>query len=127
MARAVITSSLALAMMAATPGAFALGSAAPFDPPAVAASGVDLPLMGSPSSKGLSGLRLGRLPQALIDGSWFAQGATVRDDAVLVAIERQAVQLRHADGTIERLELSPDVAMTRSAQHPKRPSPTRMP
>jgi hypothetical protein len=126
MARALIASGLfALVLLAMAPSAMAMGPSAPFVGPDASTPDANDPSLGNPATKGLTGIKLGRKPHALIDGEWRSQGATVREDAVLVAIERQAVQLRHADGTIERLALSPGVEMYRSSR--TSPSPTRMP
>ena len=128
MARALIMGKLVgLAMLSTTSSAWALGPSAPFLPPAMAAS-----VVGEPSAAeavafggGLAGIKRGRSPGALIDGRWVAQGGMVRDGVVLGAIERQAVQLKHADGTVERLVLSPGVEMTRSPKNTL--TSTRMP
>jgi len=74
--------------------------------------------LASPITQGLTGIKLGRRPQALIDGVWVARGATVRDDAVLSTIGRRSVQLRHADGTIESIQMSPGVEINRSSRMP---------
>ncbi|MDE2401081.1 MAG: hypothetical protein KGL90_05410 [Burkholderiales bacterium] len=121
MARALISAHLlGWALLGAAPAALALGPSAPFvppTPPTASASDPALATVETPSSTGLAGLKLGRQPQALIDGLWVAQGATVRDGSVLTAIKRRAVQLRHPDGTIETLELSPGVEMARSSSN----------
>lgn len=123
MARALIMALL----LTTTSSARALGPSAPFLPPAMAASGVVEPSAagGVVDSSGLTGIKRGRSPGALIDGRWVTQGGMVRDGMVLVAIERHAVQLKHADGTVERLVLSPGVEMTRSPR--TTPSSSRMP
>ncbi|MDI1259089.1 hypothetical protein [Aquabacterium sp.] len=131
MARALIMAKLVcLAMLSTTSSAWALGPSAPFLPPAMAASGTGTgaPLVTEGVAfgvGGLTGIKRGRSPSALIDGRWVTQGDMVRDGVVLVAIERHAVQLKHADGTVERLVLSPGVEMTRSPRNT--PTSTRMP
>ncbi len=97
---------LLIACWAATPGAWALGPTAPFVPPGKEAAGG--PALGVESgnhaSSGLSGVRLGRLAGALIDGGWVAQGGQVRG-ARLESVRRDRVVLRHADGSTETLSL----------------------
>lgn len=125
MARALIAS--CLVCLGWSGPALALGPAAPFTPPAVALSDTSDTALASPVTQGLSGIKLGRRPQALIDGAWVAPGASVRDGAVLTAIDRRSVQLRHADGTLEELLLSPGVAMNRSSRPAHANKPPRMP
>lgn len=130
MARALIMAKLVcLAMLSTTTSsAWALGPSAPFLPPAMAASGTGAPSVAEGvafGASGLTGIKRGRSPSALIDGLWVTQGGMVRDGVVLLAIERHAVQLKHADGTVERLVLSPGVEMTRSPRNT--PTSTRMP
>lgn len=107
-----------LACMAGPDAVWALGPGAPFTPPAATVSDTTDSALASPITQGLTGIKLGRRSQALIDGVWVAQGATVRDDAVLTAISRRSVQLRHADGTLEQLQMSPGVEINRSPRMP---------
>jgi len=107
--------------------AWSVGAAAPFMPPArvsaIANANADAsaadPAASSPGSSnlaqpvaGLAGIKLGAQPQALIDGQWFARGASVRG-ARLVMVSAGAVQRRHPDGRIERLLLTPQVEWLR--------------
>ncbi len=128
MARALNLARLLSCLLVATgcQAAWALGPMAPFTPPApTQAASEAAPALEQINSVGLTGIKLGRQPHALIDGSWVTQGAKVREDAVLIAIERYAVRLKHPDGKVERLSLSPDVEMTRSSRHAL--TPRRMP
>lgn len=128
MARALTSSCLICLAWLSWPGAaLALGPSAPFTPPTAALSGTSDTTLASPVVQGLSGIKLGRRPQALIDGVWVALGATVRDGAVLTAIDRRSVQMRHADGTLEQLSLSPGVEMNRSSRRAHATTPPRMP
>ena len=100
-----------LSAMAAPAVCAAMGSAAPFTPPRAAAAsasavnavddGVDVA-----SANGLSGVRVGPRAAALIDGQWVAVGDTARG-ARLLSVQADAATLRHADGRVERLLLSP--------------------
>ena len=140
-----------LLLAAATPApAPAMGPAAPFTPPAAVnpvsaatatataaaaaasasssssaatASGATsaAPAVGS-GSEGLSGLRLaGAGSAALIDGRWWPLGSQPRG-ARLVAVQRQQVQLRHANGQLEWLPLNPAASLTTSATFGATPS-----
>ena len=129
MARALTTSRclIWLACMAGPCAALALGPGAPFTPPVVTVADTTDPALASPITQGLSGIKLGRRPQALIDGVWVLQGDAVRDGAVLTAIGRRSVQLRHADGTLEQLQMSPGVEINRSSRRAHATTPSRMP
>jgi hypothetical protein len=98
-----------------------LGAAAPFVPPGVSPSAsADAPALSAPNAPpaaagaiSLSGIRMGVPPQALLDGQWLAPGAMVRG-ARLVAVSADAVQLRAADGQMQRLALTPQVDLRRT-------------
>ena len=117
---------LGVALLAAPP-AQAVGAAAPFTPPSRAAalaaaptsateSGNTVsatPLLATPAPEtglGLTGIQLGAQPRALIDGEWVALGAAVRG-ARLHALRADEAQLRHSDGRMERLLLTPLVEL----------------
>ncbi|RZI86795.1 MAG: hypothetical protein EOP38_00415 [Rubrivivax sp.] len=117
MARALTMACFVGLNLCAGLSSWALGPAAPFEPPAPQAASDAAPAQGAVKASGLAGIKFGHQPQALIDGAWVARGATVRDDALVLSIERQAVQLKHADGRVERLVLSPDVQMNKSSAH----------
>lgn len=109
--------------------AWPLGAAAPFTPPRPAAAPSDTAADGAAApdrtasgagasvlpATGLAGIKLGAQPQALIDGQWWAQGALVRG-ARLVGVSASAVQLRHPDGKVEQLVLTPQVEWLRLQQ-----------
>lgn len=59
---------------------------------------------GLSTTQGLAGVRLGRHPGAVIDGSWVRQGQTVRG-ARLESISRSRVVLRYPDRHTESLDL----------------------
>ena len=87
-------------------------------PPAAAASAGLSGAVGSNAGalppggaiSGLTGVRLGSRPQALIDGQWFTPGAQVRG-ARLLAIQADAVLLQPPDGAAQRLALTPQVEL----------------
>lgn len=116
MARAV-TLWIALTALPLLPNAaHSLGPAQPFTEPLAAARAADMAtarasdaaksLAARPIPSGLTGVRLGTSPGALIDGLWIALGQPVRD-ARLVGVRAQDVLLRRADGRVERLALFP--------------------
>lgn len=120
-----------LALLAGAPGgnAWSMGAGAPFTPPkarqaaaapaaGAAASGAALANDAEPVS-GLNGLRNGARELALIDGAWVAPGATVRG-ARLVAVLPTAAQLRHPDGRLELVPLTPQVEFHRRTGAPPR-------
>ena len=101
------------------PLAQAMGSAAPFTPPkhtAAAANGVaeGAPAAPDAGSAGLAGVRLGKPSAALIDGQWVAPGATVRG-AQLTQLSVAGATLRHSDGRLEFMPLTPGVQWVRRA------------
>ena len=111
--------SLLASLLLASPLAQAMGSAAPFTPPkhtAAAASGVaeSAPAVPDASSAGLAGVRLGKPSAALIDGQWVAPGATVRG-AQLTQLNQAGATLRHSDGRLEFMPLTPGVQWVRRA------------
>lgn len=83
--------------------AAAVGPLDPFTPPspALASAGV----AAAPTS-GLSGVRLGHRPAALIDGEWFSPGQTVRG-ARLTSVRPDGALLRFADGRTEHVAMFP--------------------
>jgi hypothetical protein len=103
------------ASLAARPAA-ALGPDQPFTPPAAARqnTGAGAPTeapaeaatASAPPASGLTGVRLGSSPRALIDGEWVALGAPAREGR-LVAVRAHEVVLRLAGGGHERLALFP--------------------
>lgn len=109
--------------------AWPLGAAAPFTPPRPTAAPNDTAAYSAAAPErtassagapvllatGLAGIKLGAPPQALIDGQWWAQGALVRG-ARLVDVSASAVQLRHPDGKLEQLVLTPQVEWLRLQQ-----------
>ncbi|KNZ33510.1 MAG: hypothetical protein AD742_06375 [Methylibium sp. NZG] len=138
-----VVAALALAMtLFYLPSAHALGAAAPFTPPsrvaspeaasaqAAAGSAALPPPTPTPTAAdmaraagadtGLSGVHLGPQPRALIDGEWVALGDVVRG-ARLHSLRADHAQLRHPDGRLERLLLTPLVAWQRQ------PAPNALP
>ena len=115
--RAWLVAVAALVVVPASPPAAGGGAGDPFTPPqrlrAAGPAAADEARLASEgtASHGLGGLRVGARPAALIDGAWIAQGARVRG-ASLVAVGLQEAHLRHPDGRVERLSLSPDVQRT---------------
>ncbi len=110
--------------------AWPLGAAAPFTPPAAlqaraaapGAAAVVAPVPADAAASAavaasLAGIKSGVAPQALIDGRWWSVGERVRG-ALLVAVSAQSVRLRHADGRIESLRLTPQVDWHRAARRP---------
>jgi hypothetical protein len=87
----------------------ALGPQQPFTPPSAAPRGADATAAATPSFGGLTGVRLGSSPRALIDGDWIALGQAVRDGR-LVGVSVDAAVLRLADGRTEHLLLFPAAA-----------------
>lgn len=89
----------------------AMGAADPFTAPrasasaSASASAVELRADPTPTD-GLTGLRLRSQPMAFIDGRWWRIGGTVRG-ARLSAIHADSIELRHADGRIDRLPWNP--------------------
>lgn len=106
--------------------AWPLGAAAPFQPPAAVLPAAALPADAAGSAAaaaappGLTGIRLGAKPQALIDGRWLASGASVRG-ARLAVLDADTVQLRHGDGRIEKLSLTPQVELRPRTPPPGKP------
>lgn len=122
------------------PCAMAMGAGAPFAPPARVAVPVSaampaaaasaamsalpsvdgatsaMPALDSSADTGLRGLQLGAHPRALIDGQWVALGAEVRG-ARLSELRIDRVVLRHADGRLEQLLLSPQIEMLSRTAH----------
>ena len=103
----------------------ALGPNAPFTPPtAGSAVAVSEITARKPQPGGLTGLRLGASPQALIDGRWHAIGDSIRGGR-LSAVTRRGVTLQHADGRSEQLPLqhapSVDTAAPTPDTEPARP------
>ncbi len=98
--------------------AAALGPAQPFTPPAAvppaaASPGTDAAVeAGTPTDSaepvptGLTGVRLGSSPRALIDGQWVALGATARQGRLVQVRAHEAV-LRLPGGALERLAMFP--------------------
>lgn len=103
-------------LLAGAASAHALGPAAPFAPPRAASVAHAEATAAAEPMAGLTGVRLGAAPQALIDGHWHRSGATVRG-AVLQTITRDGITLRHPDGRAERLWLLPPPT------HPQRVTP----
>jgi hypothetical protein len=109
-----------LAGLLAHGSAGALGPSAPFTPPdasAIAAAAAReapaSPAAPPPTAvPALAGVRLGRAPQALIDGRWVALGGRA-GDSVLVAVGAHGATLRGADGRTETLPLHPEVQIVR--------------
>lgn len=106
------------AWLAPAPAA-ALGPSQPFTPPAAlspapastsAATAVEA---GTPSDTaesvptGLTGVRLGSSPRALIDGQWVALGAPARQGRLVQVRAHEAV-LRLPGGALERLAMFPE-------------------
>jgi len=104
MARLVIFAAYLLPALA-----FALGPKDPFAPPGrtsvASAAQVHVAVQGA----GLSGVRLGKTPAALIDGEWITLGDSVRG-ARLTAVRLHEVVLQNADGRIERIAMFPEPA-----------------
>ncbi len=147
-----------LALSLAGLPAHALGPRAPFTPPAAVAGppvpaapatrvSTDAPTIDPSSSAttpeavsaaattamsglaGLSGLRLGKTPMALIDGQWWRPGDRPRG-ALLAAVQPGGALLRHADGRIEQLAWlgeSSVVNRVGAASPQPRPSPSAGP
>ena len=116
MARLVMVGSLMVCwLFSASQGALALGPGAPFTPPGAPSSHNTntVETLAQPDSSGLTGIKLGRHPQALVDGQWISVGA-VHKDAVLVSVGVHDVTLRHANGTIERLTLASGIELKRT-------------
>lgn len=110
-----------LALLPAVP-ARAMGPLAPFAAPS---SGIDEQAQqgaGLVNVQGLSGVRLGRQPGAVIDGIWVPKGQTVRG-AKLETILRSRVILRHPDGHTEALDLFPPTGAGAAST----PAPTTAP
>jgi hypothetical protein len=100
-------SCLAILMLTTAQAGWALGSGAPFAPPrSASAPEAAAPTDGAGvlSVNGLSGVRLGAAPMALIDGQWWVLGSAPRG-ARLQAVDSSGVTLRHPDGKLERLML----------------------
>jgi len=89
--------------------AFALGPKDPFTPPARTSAASATQVGVAVQRTGLSGVRLGKTPAALIDGEWITLGDTVRG-ARLAAVRLHEVVLQHADGRIERIAMFPEPA-----------------
>lgn len=110
MARCVRSLRRAAAATALSAGALlpahALGPQAPFAPPAATSAAATSPIATEPEPTGLTGVRLGTPPQALIDGRWHRRGEPVRG-ARLSAVNRRGATLRHPDGRRELLWLLP--------------------
>ena len=109
MARAVrswpaLVAGLLLALLADRSAA--IGPNDPFTPPSPTLQASDSAAADPVVATGLTGLRLGRLPAALIDGDWISPGQTVRG-ARLVAVGLDGALLRHADGRTEHITLFP--------------------
>lgn len=129
----------------------ALGAAAPFAPPArivvkpaalapaaaavvaaavlpqaAAASEPEATPVAAVAGAGLNGIHLGTPLRALIDGEWVALGERVRG-ARLDAVRTAEVHLRHPDGRIERLPLTPQVQLLFSPRPPPSPPVSRWP
>jgi hypothetical protein len=83
----------------------AIGPNDPFTPPSPTASADDA-ATAPVAATGLTGVRLGRLPAALIDGEWVSPGQSVRG-ARLVEVRLDGALLRHADGHTESIALFP--------------------
>jgi len=96
--------------------AHALGPQAPFTPPgAASAAAAASPTAAEPEFGGLSGVRLGTPPQALIDGRWHRLGEPVRG-ARLGAVSRHGATLLHPDGRREHLWLLPTASKPERGQ-----------
>ena len=94
-----------IASLAAPMMARALGPSAPFTPPFAASAAATSQIAAAKiESGGLTGLRLGASPQALIDGRWHAVGDIVRG-ARLSAVTRRGATLQHPGGRSEQLSL----------------------
>ena len=109
MARAVrawptLATGLLVALLASR--AAALGPSDPFTPPSPGLQASDAATADLVVATGLTGLRLGRLPAALIDGDWISPGQAVRG-ARLIAVGLDGALLRHADGRTEHITLFP--------------------
>jgi hypothetical protein len=109
MARAVtclVTRLVVLFAAALLPlAAAATGPRDPFTPPAGAASApAAADASAEPAISGLTGVRLGSAPAALIDGSWIRPGQPVRG-ALLGAVRIDGAVLHHPDGRRERIAL----------------------
>ncbi|HEY6356200.1 MAG TPA: hypothetical protein VIY30_17080 [Burkholderiaceae bacterium] len=90
--------------------ALAAGSDDPFTPPVRASATSES--TGLPSAAGgLSGVRIGTLPAALIDGTWIRPGQTVRG-ARLEDVRVDGASLRHPNGRLEHLTLIATSATT---------------
>lgn len=110
------------ARTAVKPAALAPASAAPAQ--ASSASGPEATPVAAVAGSGLSGIQLGTPPRALIDGEWVALGERVRS-ARLDAVAAEEVRLRHPDGRIERLPLTPQVRMLLRPGPPPSPPVSR--
>ncbi len=86
----------------------ALGPAQPFAPPAKLSANDGAAALAL-ATNGLTGLRLGSRPAALINGEWLHIGQTTRG-AKLISITQQQAQLLHPDGRSETLLLAADSA-----------------
>lgn len=127
--------------------AHALGPWAPFTPPAAPSESTDAPTIDPSRSAttpeavsaaaptamsgpaGLSGLRLGKTPMALIDGQWWRPGDRPRG-ALLAAVQPGGAPLRDADSRIEQLAWlgeSSVVNRVGAASPQPRPSPSAGP
>ena len=96
----------------------AIGPQAPFVAPVVGETSVDTatPVPTQDGAEvGLSGVRVGRYPGAIIDGKWVRKGKAVRG-ARLSSVSRSQVVLKHPDGRQEVLSLYSPSGPTTVAQ-----------
>ncbi len=122
--KALLTLTLLAQVAGAWPGpALGMGAGAPFVPPAIRVAAAQPPASAAPGAvaesaqdnlAGLNGIRAGTRAMALIDGQWVAPGATIRG-ARLISVFTSAAQLRHPDGRLELVALTPQVEFRRRA------------
>jgi hypothetical protein len=118
----IVTAALTLVALLPAVSARAMGPLAPFAAPS---GGIDEQAQqgaGLVNVQGLSGVRLGRQPGAVIDGVWVPKGQTVRG-AKLETVLRSRVILRHPDGHTEALDLFPPTGAGAAST----PAPTAVP
>lgn len=78
----------------------------PLDPFTAPAPTLPADSTSAPPTSGLTGVRLGHQPAALIDGAWVSPGQAVRG-ARLASVRPDGALLRFADGRTERVALFP--------------------
>jgi len=115
------TSAAAWALLLWPAWAAALGPAQPFQPPSPAQGHA---AEAQPQTAGLTGVRLGTAPAALIDGTWVALGASARG-ARVAEVHPRHVLLRYPDRRAVRLAMAEDRARP-PADTEAEPPPNRL-